>query len=356
MDILSPLTFRNGIVSKNRVLLAAMTNQQSNDDGTLSDEELHWLTRRAEGGFGVITTCASHVAKDGQGWSGELGIFSDAQIPGHAKVAKNSHDHGALALVQIFHGGLRADAKLTGERPWSANEVEGGPRAGTEEDIERVIGQFADAAHRAHAAKMDGVEIHGAHGYLLGQFLSSVENTRTDAWGGTFEKRARLMREVTRAVRARVPKSFVVGVRISPEDFGQSKGLDIDDNVTLAKWLAEDGADFIHLSLWRSERNSTKHPDRHPVTLFRNALPKDVPVLAAGNIWTRVDADKLLELGADGIALGRSAIANPDWPNRVADKNWEPKRPPLTVAELVERGLSPKFATYLKAFKGLVAE
>lgn len=356
MDIFSPLKFRNGATAKNRVMLAPMTNSQSHEDGTLSDEELHWLDMRADGGFGIVMTCASHVAKDGQGWAGELGIFDDAQIPGHAKIAKNSHDRGALAFVQIFHGGLRADEKFTGTRPWSANEVEGGPRAATEEDIARVIEQFGAAAHRAHEAGMDGVEIHGAHGYLLTQFLSSVENTRTDSWGGSLENRARLIREVMRAARSRVPKSFVVGVRLSAEDFGNAKGLDLDDSVTTGKWLADDGADFIHLSLWRSEFNSRKRPEEHVVTAFKKALPPDVGIFAAGNIWTRPEAEKLLELGADGVALGRSAIANPNWPLEVADKNWQPKRPPLTIAELEERGLSAPFAQYMRNWKNFVAD
>src|ERR1035441_2582843 len=111
MDILSPLSFRNGVRSKNRVMLAPMTNLQSHEDGTLSDEELAWLTMRADGGFGIVVTCAAHVAKDGQGCSGELGFFDDAQVPGLTKLAKNVHDRGALAFAQIFHGGLRADSK-----------------------------------------------------------------------------------------------------------------------------------------------------------------------------------------------------------------------------------------------------
>ncbi len=186
--------------------------------------------------------------------------------------------------------------------------------------------------------------------------MSPIENTRTDAWGGSLENRARLVREVTRAVRARVPKSFVVGVRLSPEDFGNAKGMDLDESVTTATWLTDDGADFIHLSLWRSEKNSRKRPEEHAVTAFKKALPTDVRIFVAGNIWTRAEAERLLELGADGVALARAAIANPDWPLRAADKNWEPKRPPLTVAELGARGLSPTFATYMRNWKNFVAD
>ena len=320
MNILSPLSFRNDVRAKNRVMLAPMTNSQSHVDGTLSDEELHWLEMRADGGFGIVMTCAAHVAKDGQGWSGELGVFDDAQIPGLTKIAKNAHDRGALAFAQIFHGGLRADEKVSGVRPWSANEVEGGPRAATEEDLARVIRQFGEAAQRVHQAGFDGVEIHGAHGYLLTQFLSPIENPRTDSWGGSLENRARLVREVTRAVRARVPTSFVVGVRLSPEDFGNAKGMDLDESVTTGKWLTDDGADFMHLSLWRSEKIVASVPTSTSSPLSTKVLPTDVRIFVAGNIWTRDEAENLLELGADGVALGRSAIANPDWPLRVDRK------------------------------------
>ena len=355
-DLLSPFRFRNGVTAKNRVALAPMTNTQSHDDGTLGEDELRWLEMRADGGFGIVETCAAHVTQDGQGWVGELGVWDDKHVPGLARIAASMKARGALSIAQIFHGGLRADAKLTGERPWSASEREGGPRAATEEDLARVIRAFADAAGRAHAAGMDGVEIHGAHGYLLTQFLSATENRRTDGWGGSLENRARLMREVTRAVRAKVPASFLVGIRISPEDWGNAKGLDLDENLKLAAWLVEDGIDFLHLSLWTASRMSTKRPDAHPLTLFRAVVPADLPLFVAGKVWTREEAASLLALGADIVALGRSAIANPRWPLEAADPTWHPKEPPLTLAELHARGLNERFAGYMRAWKGFVTE
>jgi 2,4-dienoyl-CoA reductase-like NADH-dependent reductase (Old Yellow Enzyme family) len=179
-DILDPFTFRGGARAKNRAAVAAMTNKQSHADGTLSDDELAWLTLRAAGQFGIVTTCAAHVAKDGQGWPGELGFWSDSLVPGLTRLARALKGEGAVALAQIFHGGLRADPAVTGERPWSASESPAA-RVATEDDIRRVIGQFADAAARARTAGMDGVELHGAHGYLLTQFLSTTENKREDA-------------------------------------------------------------------------------------------------------------------------------------------------------------------------------
>src|SRR5262245_39420484 len=324
-----------------------MTNKQSHADGSLGDDELRWLCSRAEGGFGVVMTCAAHVAKDGQGWFGELGVFDDALLPGLTTLATALRDRGATSMMQIFHGGLRANPAATGTIPWSASESEG-VRAATGEDISRVIEQFADAAERARQAGFDGVEIHGAHGYLFTQFLSATQNRRTDAWGGSLENRARLVRETMRAVRARVGSSFTVGVRLSPEDYGNARGLDLDESVQTARWLAEDGADFIHLSLWHALDNTAKRPDAHAIPLFRAALPNDVRILAAGAVWTRAEAEQLLVKGADGVVLGRSAIINADWPVRAADPDWVPRRPPVTIDSLRASGLSPTFAEYMR--------
>ena len=358
-DLFSPLTFRNGRAARNRIALAPMTNLQSHDDGTLGGEELHWLEVRAAGGFGIVATCAAHVTKDGQGWPGELGIFDDTLLPGLTRLATMLRAHDAVSIVQIFHGGARADATVTGSRPFSASEIEGdpaNPRAATLEDIERVIAAFRDAAVRAHHAGFDGIQLHGAHGYLLGQFLSATGNKRDDAYGGSFENRARLLRETTRAVRAAVPASFLVGVRLSPEDWGNAKGLDLDETLTLARWLADDGIDFLGVSLWDSFAHTKKRPDEHPIPLFRRALPEDVPLFVAGKIWTRAEAEALLAKGADGVSLARSAILNPDWPLRARDAAWEPRRPPMSAEELVERGLSPKFVEYMRRWRGFVTD
>ncbi|KYF75899.1 oxidoreductase [Sorangium cellulosum] len=358
--LLSPFSFPNGLTARNRVWLAPLTNQQSHDDGSLSEDELRWLSYRARGGFGVVETCAAHVAEEGKAWPGELGIFADRLLPGLRRLAVELATPGALGLVQLFHGGLRADPKLSGVPTWSASAVAEPdlpvPRAATEQDILVAIDRFRDAATRALAAGFAGVELHGAHGYLLGQFLSATQNRRTDRWGGAWENRARLLRETLRAVRAAVPASFVVGVRLSPEDFGQARGLDLDENLELARWLAEDGADFLHLSLWRSSKPSQKRPDKHPLPLFREAVGASLPLVVAGGVWTRAEAEALLDMGATAVALGRAAIANPDWPQRIADPAWEPRRPPLTRAELYERGISETFAVYLRRWKGFVAD
>ena len=355
MSLFDPLTFRTGLAAPNRVVLAPMTNKQSHADGSLGENELRWLASRAEGGFGVVMTCAAHVAKDGQGWPGELGIFDDALLPGLTTLADALRQRGAVSMVQIFHGGLRADPAVSGNAPWSASAADG-IREATEDDLARVTGQFADAAWRAKTAGFDGVELHGAHGYLFTQFLSTEQNRRTDGWGGALPNRARLLREALRTVRDRVGPSFTVGVRLSPENFGNAKGLDLDESVQTARWLADDGADFIHLSLWRALESTTKRPGEHPLPVFRAALPSDVALLAAGAIWTRAEADAVIELGADGVALGRSAIVNRDWPLRARHDAWEPRRPPVTMADLRDEGLSEPFAAYMRTWKGFVEE
>ncbi len=356
------LRLRSGASVKNRAWLAPMTNSQSHADGTLGEDELAWLRMRAHGGFGVIESCAAHVARDGQGWEGELGIFDDAQLPGLERLAGELRAAGALGFVQLFHGGVRAPAALIGEAPWSASAVAISSdssdlaRPATLADIERVIGQFRDGAVRAHAAGFDGVELHGAHGYLLGQFLSATMNQRTDAWGGSLDGRAKLVRETLRAVRKAVPASFTVGVRISPEDFGNARGLDLDESLDVARWLAADGADFVHLSLWNSKRNTRKRPEEHAVPLFRAALPADVALVVAGDVWTRDDAEALLAMGASAVAVGRAAIVNPAWARDVATPGWEPRRPPVTLAELRSFGLSETFATYMRQWKNFVTD
>jgi 2,4-dienoyl-CoA reductase-like NADH-dependent reductase (Old Yellow Enzyme family) len=358
----APLTLRSGLVLNNRAAVAAMTNGQSLVDGRTGDDEIHWLARRADGGFGCVATCAAYVSRDGKAWDGQLGIDRDDELEGLARFAERVQRGGCAGMVQLFHGGVRATQRLTGEQVWSATTFhEDGkdfetPREATEADIERVIGDFIAAAARAQKAGWNGVELHGAHGYLLTQFMSATQNTRGDRWGGAaLDNRARLVREVMRGVRARVGPKFSVGVRLSFESGGNAKGLDFDEIVQVAKWLCDDGADFIHASLFYAERNTRKYPDQHPIPLIRAALPKDVALFACGNIWTGSDAAAALDRGADVVALARCAIFNPDWPRHAMTPGWEPRRPPATPDELAALAVSPAFVTYLRHFKNLVA-
>jgi len=349
--LFDPLTLKCGLVLPNRIALAPMTNGQSLADGHLGEDELVWLARRADSGFGMVETCAAYVARDGKAWAGELGVDRDDELPGLARLATRLRRGGAAAIVQLFHGGVRAVSALTGEQVWSASTWhEDGPtfevpRVATDADIARVIDQFAAAAERCERAGFDGVELHGAHGYLLGQFLSRTMNPRP------FEERAGFVRAVMRAVRARVSSRFCVGVRLSPEDRGSAKGLDLDESLQVARWLADDGADFIHASLWDAAKPTVKRPAEHPIPLFREAVPAGVALIVAGAIWTHADAEAALARGADVVAIGRAAVLNPDWPTSDGMK-----RPPATRAELLNYGVSPVFAGYLSRWKNFVAD
>ena len=148
-------------------MLAPLTNSQSHEDGTLSEEEFHWLTKRAKGNFGLVMTCASHVQANGKGWPGELASFSDLHTDGHRRLSKAIQSHGSLAVVQLFHGGMRADPKLIEGSPVSASDVERkGTRALTLEEVRTLRDNFINAAIRTQKSGYDGVELHGAHGYI----------------------------------------------------------------------------------------------------------------------------------------------------------------------------------------------
>ena len=329
--LFQPLTLRCGLVVPNRIALAPMTNGQSLPDGRLGEDELNWLARRADGGFGMIETCAAYVSLDGKAWAGELGVDRDDDLPGLTRLAARIKQGGAAAIVQLFHGGLRAEPPLIG--PQNA-------------DVARLIEDFAAAAQRCERAGFDGVELHGAHGYILCQFLSRTQNP-----GRPFEARAGVVRDVMRAVRARVSPRFCVGVRLSLEDRGNAEGLDLDESLQVARWLADDGADFIHASLWNASKPTHKRPDEHPIPLVRAAVPGDVAVIVAGALWTHADAEAALAKGADMVAIGRSAIVNPDWPRSDGVVHT-----PVTREQLASVAVSPAFQGYLTRWRDFVRE
>ena len=226
-------------------------------------------------------------------------------------------------MVQLFHGGVRAEPALTGE-PTGARAR--GPRtrpafrAAAHRDRRRHRARDRPVRRRrrarCEAAGFDGVELHGAHGYLLSQFLSRTMNPRTDGWGGDLVGRARLLREVMRACRRAARRASRSACGCRSRTSATRAGMDLDENLQVARWLADDGADFIHASLWDYRRATAKHPDGI-LPLVRAALPREVAVIVAGKIWTAADAEAVLAQGADAVALGRAGILNPAWPHDV---------------------------------------
>ena len=350
-DLTASFTLRCGLVMPDRIAMAPLTNTQSHSDGTLSDDEFRWLMRRAEGGFRWISTCAAFISDEGHAWDGQLGISSDAHLEGLTRLATALREAGSVAVVQLHHAGAKATMaadKLSTGGPEGA-------RAATEADLDQLVEDFTSAAVRAEKAGFAGVEIHGANGYVLTQFLAPEDNPRTDAYGGSLENRARIVRRVVQSVRAAVSPSFAVGIRISPVDTWARRGLVLADSLQLGRWLVEDGIDFLHLSL-RDAGGSAPFEEDGPLvaTAFREALPEDVAIFAAGGIWTRADAERALAAGVDVVVLGRASIGNPDWPTEVRNDGYEPLRTPWEPDHLRSVAVGEDFLTYITPFPGMV--
>ncbi len=247
-SLLDPLTFPRGPSMKNRFMLAPLTNSQSHPDGTLSDEEYRWLTMRAEGGFGLTMTCAAHVQAVGQGFPGQLGVFDDKHIPGLTRLAERIKSERSVAILQLHHAGMRSPAELVGEAPVCPSaDAETGARALSHAEVKNLVEDFVRGARRAEAAGFDGVEVHGAHGYILCQFLSAEINQRNDEYGGSAENRWRILLDIVDGIRERCGPDFMLGVRLSPERFGMQLG-----EVTrfAERLMQEDQLDFLDMSLW----------------------------------------------------------------------------------------------------------
>ena len=354
-DFLKEFRFAQGLVVRNRTALAPMTNCQSHSDGTLGEDELVWLRMRAEGGFGMVFTCAAHVLPEAQGFPGELGIFEDIHDAGLTRLTKTLRDYGAVSIAQLYHGGVRCPSKLTGVQPVSASSFEldisgfETPRSATLADIERIVSAFGDAARRCEKNGFDGIEIHGANGYLITQFLSTQTNNRGDAYGGALENRARLLIEIVQNIKSKVSPDFLVGLRLSPENVGAQLGLDFDESLQTAKMACEVGLHFVHLSLSDALKKPAKYPDELEgiLTRFRLVLPEHIALLTSGGIWTGEQADAALAHGADVVTLGKSAIANPYWPKLAGTPGFTPDRLPMTREQLALRGVGSGFAEIL---------
>jgi len=354
-NLFDPMDFVRGPAMKNRFMLAPLTNCQSHDDGTLSDDEYRWLTMRAEGGFGLTMTCASHVQARGRGFVGQLGIFSDAQLAGLARLATAIRRTGSLAMAQLHHAGMRAPAALIGEQPVGPSEdAETGARALKPAEVEQLVEDFATAALRAQRAGFDGVELHAAHGYVLAQFLSAEINRREDRFGGSIENRSRILFDILAAVRSRCRADFTVGVRLSPERFG----LRLPEIVSVAENLIGCGkVDFLDLSLWDvfKEPQDAEFAGRSLLSYFTSLDRRMVRMGAAGKISGGQDAMRCLDAGLDFVIVGRAAILHHDFPERVrADPGFQAKELPVTPEYLGREGLGRKFVEYMGNWKGFV--
>lgn len=345
----SSITFSCGVTMKNRFMLAPLTNGQSYENGQLSDNELKWLTMRAEGGFGLVMTCASHVQEFGKGFSGQLGIFSDDLIAGHLKLTTSIKELGSISVIQLHHAGMRAPAELIKGTPvCPSDNEETNARGLTLEEVKQLRDDFIAAAIRAQKCGYHGVEVHGAHGYIITQFLSSEINKRTDDYGGSLVNRSRLLFEIVDGIRAKCGHSFLIGVRLSPERFG----MDINE----IKWVCEqliDGGniDFLDISLWDVFKtpNEEKYQNSTLLEHFRALDFKQVKWTVAGKIYNAEDVQKVLDAGVDFVSIGTSGILHHNFPKLVIeDPGFNPVAIPVSEAHLKKEGLGEKFIAYLK--------
>lgn len=351
----SPITFSNGSIMKNRFMLAPLTNQQSYEDGQLSNDELKWLTMRAEGGFGLVMTCASHVQEIGKGFPGQLGIFGDHLIEGHIKLTTNIKKHGSLAVIQLHHAGMRTPTELINKKSvCPSNNTENNARSLTLEEVKQLRDDFIKAAVRAKKCGYNGVEVHGAHGYIITQFLSSEINKRTDEYGGSLLNKSRLLFEIVDGIRQKCGKEFLLGVRLSPERYG----MDLEEIKSVCQRLIDEGnIDFLDISLWDSFKvpYEEKYQEISLLEHFKSLNFKDVKWTVAGKIYNAIDVQHVLDAGVDFVSIGTSAILHHNFPNLVIENaTFNPIEIPVSEEHLKNEGLGDVFIKYLKKWPDFV--
>ncbi|GAC1303433.1 MAG: NADH:flavin oxidoreductase/NADH oxidase [Vulcanimicrobiaceae bacterium] len=345
--LFEPFTLR-GLTLRNRIVVSPMC-EYSSEDGFATDWHLVHLGSRAVGGAGLVLTEAAAVSPEGRITPHDLGIYRDEHIAQLRRIVDFVHAQGAKAGVQLAHAGRKASSA----RPWEGGKAisvaDGGwqplapsavpfapgdaaPLEMSEGDIVGVLADFAAAAQRARRCGFDAIELHGAHGYLLHSFFSPLSNLRTDRYGGSFENRTRLMREVTSAVRAVIPADMPLFVRISASDWAAG-GWSIEDSVRLARGLSALGCDLIDASSGGLVPHQQITVEPHYQVPFAERIRSEsgVPTGAVGLITDPLQADQIVRAGqADLVLLARELLRDPYWPLHAAsalgvDVAWPPQ-------------------------------
>lgn len=331
VHLFSPITLR-GITLRNRIGVAPMC-MYSCTDGLATDWHLVHLGSRAVGGVGLVIAEATAVEARGRISPGDLGLWSDAQVEPLIPVTRFIREQGAVPAIQIAHAGRKAGTA----RPWEGgaplSEAEGGwrpivapsaepfasgyamPASLDTYQIACIVRAFGDAAARAHEAGFEAVEIHGAHGYLLHQFLSPLSNHRTDGYGGGFEGRTRMVREVVAEVRHRWPERLPLLLRLSVTDWIDG-GWDVEQSIHLSRIVREMGVDLIDCSSGGAAPTADMPvgPGYQAPFAQRIRAEAGIPTAAVGLITSAEQADQLIRTGqADVALLGRRMLRDPYW-------------------------------------------
>ncbi|MBO9539777.1 NADH:flavin oxidoreductase/NADH oxidase [bacterium] len=348
MHLFEPWALR-ALEFRNRIGVSPMC-QYSCEDGFANDWHLVHLGSRAIGGAGLVMVEATAVEPIGRISPQDMGLWSDAHIEPLARVARFIREHGAVAGIQLAHAGRKASTSRPWEGDGALSPAQGGwepvvapsaipfeegcpmPVALNEAGIERVVQAFADSADWAIAAGFQLIEIHAAHGYLLHEFLSPLSNHRTDAYGGSFENRIRLLLRVVDAVRARCPEGMPLFVRISATDWADG-GWDADQSVELARRLKPHGVDLIDVSSGGLVPKASIPVGPGYQVSFADRIRREagIPTAAVGLISEPEQADAVIREGqADLVLLGRALLRDPYWPLHAAqalghEAPWPPQ-------------------------------
>ena len=313
----------------NRFVVAPMCNNFANADGTLSDRSLAYYRERAYGGFGLITIEATVVDKSAKGGTNKACLFDDTTIESFARVIDVCHEAGSKISIQLQHAGPEGNAKAAGYPIKAASAIPASagrdiPVSVSTEEIYNFIESFGDAALRAKKAGADAVEVHCAHGYFIGSFLSPRTNKRVDEFGGCFENRLRLPRLIIENIRKKAGHSIAILCRINSSDEIPG-GLDIHDSAAIAAYLEDCGIDGLHVSravhikdeyMWAP---TVMHGgfSADLVTEIKRAV--SIPVITIGRFTEPHYAELLVREGrCDLVAFGRQSLADPQTPNKAA--------------------------------------
>jgi 2,4-dienoyl-CoA reductase-like NADH-dependent reductase (Old Yellow Enzyme family) len=372
--LFDPLTIRDTTFS-NRVFVSPMC-QYSSTDGYANDWHFVHLGSRAIGGAGLVFTEATAVLPEGRISPQDLGLWKDDHIEPLARIVRFVRQQGSIAGTQLAHAGRKASTYRPWEGQGTVPESEGGwtnvvapsalpfanhypmPHALSKEDIQQIVSAFASAACRACEAGFGVIEIHAAHGYMIHQFLSPLSNRRTDDYGGSFENRTRILREILTAIRGAWPEQAPVFVRISVTDWTDG-GWDLEQSLELVRRLKELGADLIDCSSGGNVPRATIPVGPGYQTRFAEQIRREADILTGtvGMITSPTQAEHVLVSGqADAVVVAREFLRDPYWPLRAARELRQPIPWPVQYLRAAPEGSQPRVATDLKNLESCFEE
>ncbi|WCG34845.1 NADH-dependent flavin oxidoreductase [Companilactobacillus farciminis] len=357
-ELFEPYTFKNGVTVKNRIVIPPMTEASSFYDGTISTDELEYFKKRG-GQTGLFIAPAAYIMPSGKGFEGQLSVSDDRFIPRLSEMAKNMQQNETKAIIQLFHAGRLTNSRILRGGSVTAPSAVPSERSGSEtphrlgeEEIENIIDNFADATRRAIFAGFDGIELHGAGGYLLSEFFSPHANRRSDKWGGSLNKRMtfiiQLVDRINQTIKKYTKKPFIFGYRFSPEEIS-NPGFRINDTLRLVDVLSNLPLDYLHVSqryVWR--RSSVPElADESLIVKIQRVVNGRVPLIGVGSIATPDQAVNVIQSGLDFVALGRELLIDPDWVTKVKQGHESEIDYSISEKSIKQRAINPAMWKYI---------